>query len=371
MSCAALTSTKIHHKLLRSLPVGTRETMSFTIRALEIPLCGQSYWLSKRIPYSHQCFNSTQSKTQALEGFTHRPINSLTAYRPELTTSTCPRGNSSFNIADQFQDHLRKDGHRVWGVVVYRCTYGDNAAWETCLERLNARIREPMHFYNGLDLLEEGRFKLTVMHDPSRFEGASARVVRRHFKEWRKHAVHEEQGTNEEIAARRPRPEMYHHAYGTAELDEDLWTGLAGEAEEVDEQPSLIPEIGRYGLAAAAVRYRLCVQIDEAALQSIISPAGEEYMGESWVNIVDADWDPEVAAAQREYEKVRHVKNGLDLEDFDDEVEVFIEIDGCTEEYVGWMKVPYQDLIPEFYSSMMEYNAFGQYYVRPPDICRW
>lgn len=345
--------------------------MSFTIRALKLPLCAQSYWLPRRIPHSYQRFNSTRSRTQALEGFTHHPINSLTAYRPELTTSTCPRGDSSFNIADQIQDQLRKDGHRVWGFVVYRCTYGDNVAWETCLGRLNAWIRGPMHFYNGSDLLEEGRFKLTVMHDASRFEGASARVVRWHFKEWRKHAVHEEQGTSEEIAARRPTQEMSHHPYNTAKLDTDLWTRLAGEAEEVDEQLCLIPEIGRYGHAAAAVRYRLCVQIDDAALQSIISPAGVEYTGEAWVNIVEADWDPEVSAAQREYEKVRHVRNGLDLEDFDDEVKVFPEIDGCTEQDVGWMKVPYQDLISEFYSSMMEYNAFKQYYVRPPDICRW
>jgi hypothetical protein len=228
-----------------------------------------------------------------------------------------------------------------------------------------------MHFYNGADLLEEGRFKLTVLHDASRFDGVSARVVRQHFKEWRKYAVPEEQGTREEIEARRKKPEIHHHPYGTAELDKDLWTRLAGGVEEVDTQTCFIPEIGRYGRGSAAVRYRLCIQIDEAALQSIISPAGKDYTGEAWVNIVEVDWDPEVAAAQREREKIRHVRNGLDLEDFDDEVEVFPEIDGCTDEDVGWMKVLYQDLIPEFYSRMMEYNTFGQYYVRPPDICRW
>jgi hypothetical protein len=283
----------------------------------------------------------------------------------------CARGDKSSNLADRIQDRLHADGHRVWGFVIYRCTYGDDAAWKTCLERLSAWIRWHMHFYNGSDLLEEGRFKLTVFHDASRFDGVSARVVRQHFKECRKEAYHEEQGTSEEIEARRPIPEISHHPYGTGEFDEDLWTRLAGEAREVNEEPYRISEFGRYGRGAAAVRYRLCVQINEAALQSIISPAGEDYTGEAWVNIIEVDWDPEVAAAQREYEKIEGIRSGLDPEFFDDEVEVFPEIDGCTDEDVGRMRVRYQDLVPEFYSSMMEFNAFNQYYVRPPDICRW
>jgi hypothetical protein len=60
------------------------------------------------------------------------------AFSSTTTRPTLPRGDSFLNTADQIQDRLLEDGHRIWGFAVYRCTYRDNAAWETCLERLNA-----------------------------------------------------------------------------------------------------------------------------------------------------------------------------------------------------------------------------------------
>jgi hypothetical protein len=105
--------------------------------------------------------------------------------------STIPRGDSSTNTADRIQDELEENGHRVWGFVIYRCTYGDDAAWEECLERLNASMRDDMQFYNGLDLLEEGSYRRTVITG-ARFDGVKTQYVREHFKEWRKQAILEE-----------------------------------------------------------------------------------------------------------------------------------------------------------------------------------
>ena len=76
----------------------------------------------------------------------------------------------------------KKDGHRVWGFVIYRCTYGDDAAWEECLERLNASMRDDMQCYNGLDLLEEGCYKRTVIAG-ARFDWVKTQYVREHFEE--------------------------------------------------------------------------------------------------------------------------------------------------------------------------------------------
>ena len=45
---------------------------------------------------------------------------------------TLARG-SRFNTADRIVAHLREDGHCVWGMAIYRCTYEDEAAWQTCL----------------------------------------------------------------------------------------------------------------------------------------------------------------------------------------------------------------------------------------------
>jgi hypothetical protein len=90
------------------------------------PVAG--HWLVGRIQQLQQRFSSTRSITQAREGFSHRPVKNAAAQCSGLYKSTCPRGNRSSNVADRIQDQLHKDGHCVWGFVVYRCTYGDDAA---------------------------------------------------------------------------------------------------------------------------------------------------------------------------------------------------------------------------------------------------
>jgi hypothetical protein len=305
--------------------------------------------------------------------------SSLQFYSAAFSTTsarrTLPRGHI-FNTADQIEDRLREDGHRIWGFAVYRCIYRDDAAWEMCLERLNASIRKSMRFYNGLDLLDEDAFRLTVFDDASEFDGAGAPVVRRHFKKWRKGALREEQGTREEIQARREEASSPHDSHAVVEVDEESQARSPAGVQDVAVQPRgddiRRPWSGHgYGHRIAAVRYRLCVAVDEAALQSVVSAKGESRIGNAWMNLIEGDWTPGDAAAQREETKIQYLENGLDLEDWDDEVETFPEIDGCTEENVGWMKVCYQDLVPLLYSSLMDINAFEELYVRPPGIRAW
>lgn len=49
--------------------------------------------------------------------------------RNEDDRYTIPRGVKSCNTADRIEEELLEKGHRVWGFVIYRCTYGDDAAW--------------------------------------------------------------------------------------------------------------------------------------------------------------------------------------------------------------------------------------------------
>jgi hypothetical protein len=183
--------------------------------------------------------------------------------------------------------------------------------------------------------------------------------------EWRKRALREEQGTREETEARRKKAHSAHYPHRAAEVDEETsWNAT--------------PDIRRpwsghgYGHRIAGVRYRFCVAVDEAALQSVISSEGETRTGIAWMKLIEGDWTPEDAAAQREETKIQYLANGLDLEDWDDEVEeAFLEIDGCTEENVGWMKDHYGDLIPLLCSRLMDNNAFGELYVRPPGTRAW
>jgi hypothetical protein len=363
----------------RTTRIYTRRQIIAPARAYNSSFYGPvaTHWLPRRHVRLEQRLKSTQPNMHAFENLTHRPTDDGAARGPELPLSTCPRGDSSRNTADQIDEQLREDGHRVWGFAIYRCTYSDDAAWETFLERIHASIWASMRYYNGLDLLEEDRFRLTVIEDANRFDGASRQIVREHFKEWRKRAVREEQGTNEEIEARREKPELPDHPYGTAGVKEDSNIRTREDAEGVNLPPfdAALPEVCQagsghgYGQRMVAARYKSCVQVDEASLQSIVSTETELLEeGEAWVNLIEGDWEPETAAAQREQEKIDYARWGLDPEVYELEVEVFPEIDGCTEENVGWMKVHYESLIPECYATMMDQNGFNHNYVRPPDM---
>lgn len=279
---------------------------------------------------------STQACEQKSEQHTHcQPSHGAapSSLWAECTGPRIPRGDRFSNEADRIEKQLLEDGHHVWGLAIYRCTYGNDAAWEKCLERLNVEIRDSMHFYNALDMLEEDRFRLTVFDDAAEFDAADVQAVRQHFKEWRTHALREEQGSREEIVARG----------GCTDPHFDF----------------------------PGVRYRFCVQIGEAALQSIVSSEGEERAGEAWVNVIKGDWswDPAAVAAQREQDKIWHMKMGLEPQDFEDCFEVFPEVDGCTEQNVGWMKVHYMALIPRFYMMLHDPSFLDdKMYVRPPEI---
>jgi hypothetical protein len=112
---------------------------------------------------------------------------------------------------------------------------------------------------------------------------ASAPIVRRHFNmEWRKRALREEQGTREETEARRKKAHSAHYPHRAAEVDEETsWNAT--------------PDIRRpwsghgYGHRIAGVRYRFCVAVDEAALQSVISSEGETRTGIAWMKLIEGD----------------------------------------------------------------------------------
>jgi hypothetical protein len=44
------------------------------------------------------------------------------------------RDMSEHTPADDIQHALIADGHRIWGFVVYRCTYDNDADWQLCMQ---------------------------------------------------------------------------------------------------------------------------------------------------------------------------------------------------------------------------------------------
>jgi hypothetical protein len=217
-----------------------------------------------------------------------------------------------------------------------------------------------MRYHNGLELLEEGCFKLTVIAG-ARFDGAKTQYVREHFKEWRKQAIIEEQGSPEEIEARRKNPsELPYHPCGTVGLDESAWARSLQEASLYPPPDYVLPHLPRPGpcsweterkISSMAPRYRFCVQINEAAMRSVLSM--DDF--NAWVNVIEADWRSKDAAIQFEEAWVDHVDGGYDRDQFNPYVDVFLpEIEGCVEENVGWMKVDYTAVMTAFYACVCD-----------------
>ncbi len=66
-----------------------------------------------------------------------------------------------------------------WGMVVYRASYRDDAAWEQMVRQLLKELVEGLEISGRLDLLPRHRFVL--MDDRSKFDGATPERVREHL----------------------------------------------------------------------------------------------------------------------------------------------------------------------------------------------
>ncbi|RHZ45543.1 uncharacterized protein CDV56_102885 [Aspergillus thermomutatus] len=203
---------------------------------------------------------------------------------------------------------LQEDGHRIWGLVIYRCTYKSDADWDEFMRRLHWRIRDVLEFYQGLDLMDS--LGLTVLEDRSLFDGATTSTVRNHFRQWAETAVEAEQG----VGACQRRSQ----------------------------------------------RYRYCIQVDEEALDSVVHkvPAPWEEIccnNVGYVNFIDKEWEPYGPVYyEDEYDRL--------VEDPEEPIE------GCTLHNVGWMKVHYDTVMVCKYNYMRDELAWDWEYRRPPNF---
>jgi hypothetical protein len=92
-----------------------------------------------------------------------------------------------------------------------------------------------------------------------------------------------------------------------------------------------------------------CIQVDEEALQSIIShPHGQSRpkAERGWVKILWRDWDLETI--------------------YPDDEEPYEAIEGCGREDVGWMRVCFPNVMVYGYSMLRERDGWYVVYRRPP-----
>jgi len=96
-------------------------------------------------------------------------------------------------------------------------------------------------------------------------------------------------------------------------------------------------------------RYGFCVLIDQASLESFNSSR------KPWVNLImrKLPYGPE------------QDDDHVDEDEEDDGLE---EIEGSTEEDVGWCKVKTSTLLPDSFSNLCYPNAWYPFYQRPPAV---
>jgi hypothetical protein len=234
------------------------------------------------------------------------------ARRPPVDPSPrTPLTSTSRNRADVTERLLKQYGHRYWGYVIYRTTYANDDDWDKFVQRLKFWIERAFERCNGRDILD--LFKLTVFSDQAQFDGADTAAIRAHFKQWAETAWSEEQ-----------------------KLDKsglDTWPPL-----QMTQNP----------------RYHFCIQVDEVSLRSCLetaAPPSLQGFGEGWVKLISKNWipmrnDPRAPARWPTYEP----------------------IEGVTEHDVGWMKVPYHQVMQEFYSGTPRENGWSYEYCRPPRV---
>ncbi|KAK3168026.1 hypothetical protein OEA41_004472 [Lepraria neglecta] len=217
------------------------------------------------------------------------------------------------NAADLIERQLQYDGHRTWGFVIYRTTYASDADWAEFLRRLRFQMEDMFDYFNGRDILE--KFALTVFEDRSLFDGASTDTIRQHFQQWSSTAYRTEQQQQQ--------------------LEEG--SGSGGSAGRVS--------IGR------SPRYRFAVQVDAEALHSVVhdAPAPPELdtTKKGWVKLIDKSWY--LGRSEGKSDPLEPIK-------------------GVAEEDVGWMKVPYQNVMTEYYTKCRSPNNWSLNYRRPPKV---
>jgi len=165
-----------------------------------------------------------------------------------------------------------------------------------------------MEFYYGRDILDF--HTLTVMEDRSLFDSVDTATIREHFRQWAENTYRSEQ-----------------------------------------QQPGTGNDV-RMGTSP---RYRYCIQVDAAALHSVVhnSPPPPQPAPEGWVKLIEKDW-------------ILRSQNPLFRNHPDSNVHEPIE--GVTEYDVGWVKCLYQDVMSGSYASTIEWNNWGRDYQRPPMI---
>jgi hypothetical protein len=210
-------------------------------------------------------------------------------------------------------DHdLMVEGHKVWGFVIYRCTYKDDEKWKNFMDRFRLEMERQMDGSEGRALLK--KLDITVLEDPS-WEDASTASIRAHFQDWCEKNAQREQRF-------------------LLESNHRIWKGW---------------------------RYNICIHMNSCALESFDEGADPK----DYVNLISRSWlslrdQPHLLVEKRQ-------KPSWWKRAWPPVPPEYDELEGNTEEDVGWMMMELDSLVP-MYSRLGRLNSWLTEYKRPPIV---
>jgi hypothetical protein len=218
------------------------------------------------------------------------------------------------NEAAKVKRNLDQDNHDRWGFAIYRCTYGDDAAWDRFKDIITARAQKEIRELDEPEILD--KLEWTIFDDREIFDNATADFLREHFNQWKRDNCQREQPR-----ATRPVEVML----------------------------------------LKTPRYRYFIRVDREALDSVLGAPGNRdadpvSMATGWVHFIDTMWTAEMDCVDSDTEE-------YDMPSLD-----FEPIEGCREEGVGWMKVATTSICIELYSLLDDPEMWVVVYKRPPEM---
>ncbi|KAK5637687.1 hypothetical protein RRF57_013402 [Xylaria bambusicola] len=220
--------------------------------------------------------------------------------------------NSTMGATAQF---MRDTGFETWGFLIYRCTYGDDEAWNRYMEAFKKQVHSVLEHY-GRDWLLEKYAQWTVVEDEETLNGASKQQVRERFVQWRdQHSVSRELS---EVAA--------------VVRQSAFWA---------THESLRLP------------RFTYCLYVDQKCLDTLKQYSEVEANGARWaawpvIVVIDGDYSPgsRYTHPHRQYP----------------------EIEGCTDEYVGWQYAQVGSVVTMYDTFHYERMDLGGNFTRPRAI---
>jgi hypothetical protein len=209
----------------------------------------------------------------------------------------------------ELETMLNAAGHETWGWHIYRCTYSSDDDWSKFMKLLKTETRRTIEFYGATHYAPKQIW--TVVEDQKRLDNATKSDVRGMFNKW----VNSPEAAAEQPNTKGPPTESH------------------------------------------MARYVYCMHVDEESLRSVLADSKDWH-----VNIINRNWVPE----EEDDADAEESDEDGELPDEVREADVWPEIEGITEEDVGWVMASMGILVCG-YIDLCNPNYWDiLYYTRPP-----